>query len=291
MISRLAFPLFLALSVMLHIAPWVFWSDTGRRAAGGGGDQAITLEATSPGLGALVAEWSKPPSMAPDVTAPSSVPTADHAPSPPVSKTLAATPSVSRPALHYPAALPLPIPMVAIASETPLQLDTKPPTPLETPQHPEPETPSKPQTNPGAQAKPEPKSKPQAKPKPAPSSAAQVAERAKGPGQSSSVSGGTAKQTTGNTKQQANLMRKWGAQIQARIERQKRRELGKGKVRLRLVVHTSGRLQSVSLIQGSSTPALNARAISMAKRARPPKAPRKLATGSYPFVLTIEFNS
>ncbi|WP_353618858.1 TonB family protein [Tropicibacter sp. R16_0] len=85
------------------------------------------------------------------------------------------------------------------------------------------------------------------------------------------------------------MRKRWGAQILARIERQKRKQKGNGQVRLKLVVHTSGQLQSVSLARSSQNPTLDAAAISMARRAKPPRAPRNLKEGNYPLLVTISF--
>ncbi|WP_366525501.1 TonB family protein [uncultured Ruegeria sp.] len=136
---------------------------------------------------------------------------------------------------------------------------------------------------------PAPKAATQPPPKPAASSREQVPEKAKGQAQAAAGSGEVEQETTGNTKKQANLRKQWGAQILSRIERQKRNQSGTGDVRLKLVVHTSGKLQSVSLVRSSQNPKLDATAMSIAKRAKPPRAPRRLLAGSYPFVVTISF--
>lgn len=252
-------PVFLAVSVSLHLVPWMVWSGTGRQSAGGSGERSITLEAASSSLGVLVAEWSQPVAVKTSVDTPQPEPPAVETP----------PNAVSQPTSYQPKAHPAPTAIAALAPDLAPQPETTPPT-------------AKPQD-------PAPKAATQPPPKPATSSREQAPEKARGQAQAAAGSGGAEQETTGNTKRQANLRKQWGAQILSRIERQKRNQSGTGDVRLKLVVHTSGKLQSVSLVRSSQNPTLDATALSIAKRAKPPRAPRKLVAGNYPFVLTVSF--
>jgi protein TonB len=183
--------------------------------------------------------------------------------------------------------------MAAPAADTAPFVDTKSATPpkqqvVRAPTPPAKPTPKSPTAQKQETTAPPPP-KPQSKPRPAAASIAQAKKQAKGPGRSAAGSGGLAQQTTGDTKKQANLQKQWQAQIFARVARQVQNVRGQGKVTLRLVVNTSGKLRSVSLAKSSQTPSLDARAMSFAKRARPPRAPRKIASGDYVFLMRVEY--
>jgi protein TonB len=286
---RSALPAFLIISALLHAAPLIVWIDSGQQAAGGSGEDSVTLKAASASLGELVKEWTKPPSVAPALTQPVQ-PSDQHLPDPTVQSlnTPVALPQIPL-APQSPKAPALPLPMAAPADDTAPNIDTRSPERPKKQPDPAPKSQAKPPVI-KKRAPPEvSKPKPQNRPKPAATSRAQAKKQAKGLGQSAAGSGGAAQETTGNTQRQANLRKQWEAQILARLARQNRHSRERGVVRLRLVINTTGKTRSVSIAKSSKTPALDAKAISLAKRARLPRAPRKLAAGDYNFVVQFVF--
>ena len=243
---------FLILSAAAHVAPWALWSDNGQQAAGDDGQQAITLAAAPASLGRIVEDWQKP------VTVMSAAPSAASA-APPVMRQPA--PSVSM------------APALLVAQAPTLR-------------------------PPARDARPKVDNRPTAPPKAAAklvrkaaASAPRKAERAKGPGAASDqAGGGKAKTSAGTSTREASLLRQWGGAIRARIERQKRPAAAKGKVRLRVVAHSAGRLSSVKLVSSSGISALDAAALATVKRARLPRAPKGVATGNHGFSLTLTFH-
>ncbi|MEQ9695551.1 TonB family protein [Shimia sp. SDUM112013] len=247
---------FLGLSCALHAAPWMVWGTSGQQAAGGGGEDQITLSAAPQSLGALVEKWERP---------------VETSPQPPVLH----PPQIiqnTQPAQRSKMQMSLPdstTAMHAPATEALPRVDTTPPPP----------------------PKPAPKKIEKKAPKPAAASTPRKAEKAKGPGKAvEQGNGGKAAVSTGNSKREAKLLHQWGAQIKSRIERQKRAAGARGKVRIRVVVHTSGKLASATVIKSSGVAALDAAALKTATRARLPNAPKAVAPGTHAFTLSLNYN-
>ncbi|MCP9484088.1 energy transducer TonB [Shimia sp. CNT1-13L.2] len=262
MTSGTRFFLFLALSAGAHVLPWAFWGEDGQQASGGRGEEAMTLAAIPESLGDLVKKWEEP------------VQRLDHAPTLHRPAVPEAPQIPTRPQALQEVSQPSPSLAAAIAPDSRPHVETQPPPP------PKPTPPPKPEPN----AKP----KPPAKPKPA--SPPRAAEKAKGPGQNMHEGADSkAKVTTGTSKREATALKKWGASIRSRVERQKRKGSQRGKLRIRVEVHTSGRLSFVSVIAPSGNPALDAAALAAVNRARLPKAPAAVPKGQYKFSLTMTY--
>lgn len=256
MTSGARFFLFLVLSAGAHVLPWAFWGEAGQQASGGRGEESVTLAAIPESLGDLVKQWEEPVQRQ-DHVPELHRPAISEAPQPP-----------TRPQAPQAVSQPSPSLAAAIAPDSRPHVETQPPPP------PKPEQNAKP--------------KPPAKPKPA--SPPRAAEKAKGPGQNMHEGAGSkAKVTTGTSKREASALKKWGASIRSRVERQKRKGSQRGKVRIRVEVHTSGRLSFVSVIAPSGNPALDAAALAAVKRARLPKAPAAVPKGQYKFSLTMTY--
>ncbi|WP_371037299.1 TonB family protein, partial [Rhodosalinus sp. FB01] len=88
------------------------------------------------------------------------------------------------------------------------------------------------------------------------------------------------------------LVARWGGQIVAAIERQKRYPSGTraaGRVRLAILVAPAGRLAGVSVRGSSGNAQLDRAAVAAVQRARLPRAPNGLSSESYPFTVTLRF--
>lgn len=303
---------FVAVSVALHAMPWLLWSDTGRQASGGAGAEAVTLEAAAPSLGALVAKWSEPVSAATQSVklppaeasdAPSAMPLRTSEPvqieAPQVLVTPEEEQRFSAPApptrlsnLPMQEVVSLQPPSQSVDAEQPISRMQQPRTPGEpsrpvslaaedTPQLAT--TPAVPRQPPAAQQS--------SRETPAQASVARPKQQAQGSKAATSRGTGQADETTGNTNTQASLLKRWGAQIKSRIERQKRSAGKTGKVRLSLTVHTTGQLRSVSVVQSSGSSLVDNAAVAAVQRARPPRAPRGLDERTYSFMISISFAS
>ena len=250
--------LVLVLSSAAHVLPWIVFGEEGQQAAGGTGQEAITLVAVPENLGETVEKWLKP-TEAQQQIASHKIPT-ETSPQLPTNPSTPRAPDLSALA---PAIAP-PTPDTDAAPQMTTR-PSQPPTPL-------------PPAEPSAVFKPNAPSTPQR------------AEQAKGAAQSEEQGNrGKAKASTGNSNREASLLRQWGSVIRQRIERQKRQSPGSGEIRLRLAVHGSGKLASVKILGQSGPKVLGAAALAAVKRARLPKAPSGVSQGPHVFSLVLRF--
>ncbi|WP_319826268.1 energy transducer TonB [Thalassovita sp.] len=251
--------LFLGAAAGLHLLALSFVTapSGAAGAAGDGGQDRLTLTATSASMAALVRKWETPPQVTPAIAAPLP-PASDR--TPPRATDSPTAPRPSQPGLS----LPQP------DSATPPTLDTAP----ATPQPPEP-----PKT-----AAPKP-------PAPAPS----PKQTAAGKGKSGAAGQSNAPQASLSPAQTRSLTAQWGAQILTRIERRKRYPSAargrSGTVGLQLSVAADGRLLGVSVRRPSGNTALDRAAVQAVQRAgRFPAAPQGLSGASHGFNLSIRFD-
>jgi protein TonB len=260
---------FLCLATAVHAGAWLGFGGAAAPGAGSGGAAALTLEAASGDLAAMVQRWDAPPEVAaptatmvtPEAVSAPEVPTALPPATPPAAQTPPPPPvNTDRPAL----------PQIA---------DTAPrPDPVRP--RPRPEPPAAP-----AQA---------AAPAPATPAEAQPAQRASGAGQQQSSGQSGASAATGPSAGQLRALEaEWGGAILARIARAQRYPSGNhgaGTARVVLSVGRDGRLQSVGLDASSGSAGLDRAALDAVRRAgRFPAAPRELAKAAYVFRVPMTF--
>ena len=270
---------FLGLSVAAHLALWQGNPDGAAPAAGAGGAATITLSGGTQTLSALVAEWDRPPEIAP-------------APLPVVMT----VPEEAAPVLAAPAPLAGTAPAIApLAPVMPGPLAALPEVDLAPPPAPRsalaPEASQRPKPRPDqaeTAARPAPKPKPQAAAAPPKQTAAGTGGKA--------AAGKAGKPGSGAqqaARPSASLMANWGGAIRARVERRKRfpsGAAGQGKVGLWLKVTTAGQLAGAGLTRSSGNPAFDSAALNAVRRAALPRAPGGIAPGAYRFTLSMSFN-
>jgi protein TonB len=256
------------LALALHLAAFAAVAPhlQGAQAAGDGGTAPLTLAAADPALADLVANWDRPPDIAPQSAAQPTVP--QPQPKPPEAPAVLALPAPAPAAT--PAPLPAPQPDVAPLSD--LAIPDPPP-----------------------QAKEPPPVRPPAKPakaSPAQQPAAPAQQAAGAGGQGAAGQSGQAIAAQRGAAAAAAAKAEWGAAIRARVERRKSyptdADGATGRVTLRLLVGADGRLVSVAVAQSSGVAALDRAAVLAVKAAgRFPKAPRGMTETS--FSLPISF--
>ena len=324
MTRRALFPICLAVAVSLHVLAFVAMGDGGTRAAGAGssGDGHVTLVAASAALAQQVSEWTRPPEVHTPADMPSPLgtplqalppalittppdPSAPQLP-PPVAASETApkqpTQSLAPPVIQAPTATlaaaipPLPAPPVPSPRIQPPPPASVSPTPARPTRAAPTETaPARPASPPAprAQANVRPTPPPAAQASPTQVQSAESAHaRAAGSSKTQTKGDGGADQaTTGNPNRAASLKKRWGAAIIARVERQKRHPRGgaQGTVRLSLEVASKGQLVSVSISHSSGNAAMDQAALRAVKKARMPRAPKALGTGTYSFSFRMRF--
>ncbi len=240
-------------------------------ASGDQGSTLISLQATPQNMGDLVAAWNAPPETMTEVA----MPAPEEAPSEAAPENTPATrPEMAAPVM--PAMPKMALPQPALDSPS---IDTSP----------------------AAQPKPKPKPKPPVKaqkkptkstPKPAAKSNAQAAQKSAGTGNKGNAGkNGTAKTATKKAANSPKALSQWHAGIRSRIERKKRAPRNcraSGTAKLRIKVATSGQVVGLSLAQSSGNAALDKAAISAARGARLPAAPRGVS-GATTVILPIRF--
>ena len=256
---------FIGLATGAHLGVWVLSPDlTGSDAAGGQGRAVTATQVASPEQMRLVAAWDQPPeaALAPTLVA-LPTPTAPNAPALP-QQDARPKPETARPAAP---ALHSPPPDLPTLDASP------PPPPVSVPRD---------------------MLRPQARPatlshRPAPRDLAAAGSARQ------EIAGrqGTSK-TQSQTAERANALRaQWGAAIYAKVKRNliAPRDLkAGGTAKLALKVAATGRLQNVSLILSSGSPALDRAALQAIKSAgRFEKAPAGLPGDSHDFSLSLTF--
>ncbi|WP_430449889.1 TonB family protein [Rhodophyticola sp.] len=308
---------FLTVSVAVHAAVFVQLSDGAASRAGPSGAAETTFQAASGEMAELVARWTTPPDVAqPSALAP---PSLAQLPVPPTPTDAAPRPAMPD-ALRQPV-LPEPVPTVPnaetrlsslpdirVANLTSPELQSAPQTALPPPEmvrraaRPELALPPMSDTAPGpvpdatsplaVAHSDRPVARPERPEAPAPAMAAQARQTA-GEQRGDAARGNVrqASDTTISASQRQSLVARWGAQIEARIERRRPNVGGQqGAVTLRLNIGRDGHLQSLALIQSSGNPEIDEAGIRAVRRAgRFPAAPDGLSEQSYRFDLPIRF--
>ncbi|QBY01860.1 TonB family protein [Rhodophyticola sp. CCM32] len=257
---------FLALSVAVHAAALVQLPGSGAAGAGQGGEDRATLQAATGDMGAMVARWTAPP----QITQPQTMQ--------PVSADMAEMPRPAatedtRPALPLPSDLAAP----ALPESTPqADVSDRRPQAVTLSQRPVARPADRPQRAPQASTSPGP---------------AQTRRTAAGQGNGAARGASeTAPVATLSSAARQSLMARWGAQINARIERRKPRVTGQGVVTLQLRIGRDGRLQHVAVARSSGNAQIDQAGLRAVQRAGHfPAAPEGLSEPSYRFDLPIRF--
>ncbi|AOZ68710.1 hypothetical protein LPB142_04755 [Rhodobacter xanthinilyticus] len=269
---------FLAAALGLHLAAFgVARPTAGASSAGAGGEDLVSLSAASPAILAALADYERPPEIAPPPEPP-------PAPEPEPAPAAEPVAEVAPPAPEAPRA-----PQIA----APTQPEAAPNLPPEA--EPVPKIRPAPKPEKPKPAKPKPATAPKpAKPAPAPS-APSVAQTAAGAGGGANAGvNGAAEAATLSKAAEQDLRARWGATIRARIEARKRYPSAagraQGRVTVALSVSRSGALGGVAVARSSGHAALDQAALEAVRRAgRFPAAPAGLTRASYDFSLTIQF--
>ncbi len=210
-----------------------------------------------------------------------------------------------------PASRPLAVDTSPIPQPRP-ELDTPPPAPTQVappqaqPPKPQPPKPQPPKPQPPRAAPPKPvppapqppRAAPRERPKPSAtgrSATSSVASRGsaatRAAGQGGGVAagrGGSAEAGTLSQSRRQSLMARWGAQVRARIARRAPRGVGRGTVRVRVVLSGSGQVLGVSVVKSSGNSALDSQAVRAVRRiGRFPKAPAGLQISKHGFIVPI----
>lgn len=283
------FTIFVGLAVGAHLAVASYAPGReGAQSAGNEGAAAVSLQAASATVTAMVEQWETPPET-PDAPAmPAAPQTSAPAPRTPQAVTDSApfTQAPQAPGLALPEPESLPDPS-ATAS---------PPPP---PEPPKPEAEVKEDTAELAETRPA--ARPKATPQPE-KQAARSNSRSSAPQKASGQGGGAdagARQeqraATLSASQRQSLTAQWGAQVRRKIERGKRYPGGargaSGTVRVRITVGRDGSLRGVSLAGSSGHRALDEAALRAVRAARHfPNAPRGLSKPTYTFTLPMRFS-
>ncbi len=281
-----AFVGLVAVGHLMLVAPKL---EEGLQSAGAGGADLLSAMASTAAVAAMVQSWEATPSVAPSLDVPKIVPTS----------------RVATPKMDPPQNTPVsPAPVVALPSTSP-NAPSLPsmPKPLASPEAPPvPPTPQK-QAEPAdplpSVKKPVPKdAPPQTRPK---SNAKQTAKQSSSPTKSQSArkavgtGGAEAKGNSGSEKtaslsnsKRTSLLKKWSAQIRARLAHKAPKGVGKGTVIVRLKVSADGQVLSAHLVKSSGTAKVDTMALNAVKRVgRLPKAPAKLQLTSQQFDIPI----
>jgi protein TonB len=255
---------FIGLAAGAHLGVWALSpAVTGTDAAGGKGHAVTAAQAATPEQMRLVAAWDRPPEVEP---APTPValptPTAPNAPALP-QQDARPTPETARPAA----------PALQSPRSDPPTPDSSPPPPMSAPRE---------------------ILRPKERPATLPSRPAPRDLAASGSARQEIAGKQGASKTQSQTTERANALRaQWGAAIYAKVKRNliAPRDLKEdGTAKLTLKVAATGRLQTVSLIRSSGSPALDRAALQAIKRAgRFDKAPAGLTGDSHDFSLSLTF--
>ncbi len=288
------FAVFLGLAASLHLAVAAFGPQAdGAQSAGQGGDAAVSLEAASAEISAMVARWDTPPDAAeqtPDRMPELELPSADPLP-PPATPEAPPVPAPQAPGLQVPQTESVPDRTVmepAPPRETPEQIRMSEIRPQQRPPELRKPAPTQPKV--------QPEEKPR-KQKPAPTARSSAAQRASGAGGSTNAG---AAQSTGaatlSAGQRQSLFAQWGAQVRRKIESGKRYPSSargaSGTVQISITVGRDGTLRRVSVVGSSGNSALDDAAIRAVKSARRfPRAPAQLTDPTYNFTLAMQFSA
>lgn len=253
---------FLPVAAALHVVVWDFApSSNGSLAAGGSGQDSVTLTAATAQQSAMVARWQKTPQVT------------SYAPSVVAAPSTSAPPAFSMSSSSAPALPSAPRLTAPIRTAMP-QIDTQT------------------AALPRAEA-PQPVVRPKARTRTI-QLQSQPAKQAAGRGQNTQRGEASARVPQSQTAARAHaLQAKWGAAIYAKVQRNIRypRSLAAaGTTKLTLRVARNGTLQNLKLMRSSGNKALDAAALRAVKRAgRFAKAPQGLDAEVYAFSLSLTF--
>lgn len=312
---------FLTLSGAIHVAAISLApSETGGSAGGEGGMNDLSLQAATPTLAAMVAEWERPPEIGDTTALSTPVVPSDSARRPAPEAEILRKPTAEMPQPPAEPAAPsidtrLPAPPIPLAQQVPNPLprpsstanappvltapDTAPaqridpmrPTTVSPPSLPEVDT-EAPESRfaPTRSARPTLRpSQPKAAPVQQQTQTAQPAQKARGTSQQRSTAEAPARQApvaSGPSKAQiAQAQREWGNRITRALRRAHRPPRGsaEGTVQLAIALSPSGHVQAVSITRSSGHARLDQAAVAAVQRARFPKAPGVLTEPIYRF--------
>ncbi|MBV7378003.1 TonB family protein [Maritimibacter dapengensis] len=257
----------------------------GEDGAGSGGEQTVSVKASSAAVERMVASWETPPETEVEMeTAALAPPEMPQAPPAPVTDEPPA-PNIS--------SLPVPDRTAPEAFRAP-ELDTTPPAPPPPRFAPEasPRPPERPAPTPEPQrqtVQPPAPVKPPHQQQASQASAPRAQQQAKGIG-GGATQGQTQKreQASISPSQRATLMSRWGGQIQARIARRAPRGAGKGTAYVTIRVAGNGALVGVGLARSSGNPQVDQLALQAVRSASGfPRAPQGLGAGPFTFSVPI----
>ncbi len=273
---RILEPLFFgSVAIASHVALFVAAPVGMPPASGDDGRAVVTLAAAPQGMTEMVEAWTAPPQTMTEVAMP-----APEAAIPDAQQAAPRADSAPRPAL--------PAPQMAMPQAQPDSpaIDTAPAA------RPAPKTRPKAKPAPKAQATAKPSQK-TSQPKSKSGTTPRAAQKAAGAGNKGNAGkNGKAKVATKKAANSPKALAKWHAGIRTRIERKKRAPRNchaSGTATLRLKIATSGQLVGLALLKSSGNGALDKAALTAAKGARLPAAPRGV-TGATSVNLPIRFN-
>lgn len=267
------FILFMAVAAAAHLMAFQDAPNGAASASGDGGEDSVTLAASTEAISTMVAEWDRPVEAFHQV--------AISEPIMPIVRQDRPPRPILEPEPTRQDATPLKAPAPLVVDNLPV-VDMTVPLPsilaIATSVRPE-ERPSR---------STEPRSKPSAPAQAAPRQTA----AGSGQNQTSGIEGAAADPTQRQSPNPA-LMAQWGNGLRAAVERRKRYPVGtrnRGTVTLLLAISSAGALSSVVVQRSSGDALLDQAALSAVRRARFTAAPHGLPSGMHRFSLPITFD-
>jgi len=252
---------FLPVAAALHVVVWGFApSSDGSLAAGGSGQDSVTLSAATAAQSAMIARWQEIPQVT--INPPSDFLTPTPSTSPTIAMPSSAAPTLpAAPHLVAPTRIAMP------------EIDTQPAA--------------------LPRAEPPPLVRPKARAQTM-QSQSQPDKQADGAGKNTQHGQATARAPQSQAAERAHALKaKWGAAIYAKVQQNMRypRSLkGAGTAKLTLRVARNGALQNLKLMRSSGNNALDTAALDAVKRAGQfATAPQGLDAESYAFSLSLTF--
>jgi len=305
---------FVGLVAVGHLALATPDLEEGLQSAGSAGQDLLSAMASTASVAAMVEAWETPPLDSPPplpaMTAPEVSPS-QMAPQPETPVAPAMLPAVSMQhtsadALPLPVASPPPATVSGAAApalqDSPKQPeneaapprvasvapdDSPVPPPIPTPMPPD--KPMAPQAKPSPPAvKPKPKDVPVAKTRSAASSASAGRTAQGSGGETAKGNNGSDQIASVSDSKRVSLLKKWGAQVRARVAHRAPEGAGKGVAHVRISVAANGQVLEAKLVKSSGNARLDKLALVAVKKAgRMPKAPAKLQVKSQVFTIPL----
>mgnify|MGYP001021521810 CR=1 FL=1 len=322
--------IFGGLALGAHVAVIVWTNPPQGADAGSGGTQgadSVSVTAATPQIATMVAKWTQTPQITEDMRPlhqphqpqpdtsidrmsldrPTDPPVAPQRPAPLVGAARDTSPQAPEPMTQAPI-LPSdiaasPIPSVPTKSDLAPRVQPAARTPdVQVPKPPRQNTVTLPPATPPQLdtatadpiVPPAPQSIPGTRPKPRPASAPQIAQTAKGSGNTSQASISTKPKSataSGSNAQQKSDLATWKTQIRNAIERKKfypKRTRARGRVVIRVSVSQNGDLLKASVDVSSGFGVIDRAALAAVQRARFPQAPESLQDPQYIFRIPIK---